>query len=156
MRALRETIFFCPDFPGKSGGPEAGRPPALSACAAPTRPSSAAADPAGAPLACLAGDAPASRLRAFRGASGRRYVTTAFDVADAAWLDFEDALVLVVARPGGRIVAAHAGPDAAARRRLAQALLAGEGEPCEIHLHLLANGAAARRAAAIDLIGAPH
>jgi hypothetical protein len=161
MRALRDTIFFCLESPGKSGGQDADRPSAPPVCAAPTRPSSAAADPAGAPLACLAsggaGGALASRLRAFHGASGRRYVTTAFDPADPAWLDIEGAVLLVVSRASGaaRIVAAHAGPDAAARRRILQTLLAGEG-PCEIHLHLLAADPAARRAAAIDLIGAPH
>ncbi|MBL8588476.1 MAG: hypothetical protein JNK46_08105 [Methylobacteriaceae bacterium] len=164
MMALRDAFFVFPDVDGAAGGGsiripggrDAGRLPASRPASAERAegPPPRSANPAGAPLASLAGGALARRFRAWRGASGRRYVVTVYAAGETGWLDLDAALALVVAvAPDGRrrILAAHVDPDAPARRRLAAALVAAEGEACEVHLHLLAATPAERAAAAADL-----
>jgi hypothetical protein len=91
------------------------------------------------------------RFTAWRGRSGRRYVASAFAIRDGHALGFSDAVLLAVS-PERRIVAARdSGPfgiDAALTRWRDVVAVAGA---CEIHVHLLAEDGAARRAALCDL-----
>lgn len=92
------------------------------------------------------------RFTAWRGRSGRRYVASVFPVQDGHALGFSDAVLLAVS-PGRDIIAARdSGPfgiDAAMTRWRDAVAMAGA---CEIHVHLLAEDGASRRAALLDLL----
>lgn len=92
------------------------------------------------------------RFTAWRGRSGRRYVASVFGLDDDHALGFTDAVLLAVA-PGQAIVAARdSGPlgvEAALGRWRETARAAGARE---IHVHLLAEDGAGRRAALVDLM----
>ncbi|MGE7471367.1 hypothetical protein ACQKLX_18130 [Bosea sp. NPDC003192] len=92
------------------------------------------------------------RFTAWRGRSGRRYVASVFAVQDGHALGFSDAVLLAVS-PERKIVAARdSGPfgiDAALTRWRDAAAMAGASE---IHVHLLAEDSAGRRAALCDLM----
>ena len=83
---------------------------------------------------------------------GRRYVASVFAVQDGHALNFTDAVLLAVS-PERTIVAARDsgafGIDAALTRWRDAAAMAGA---CEIHVHLLAEDGASRRAALADLM----
>lgn len=91
------------------------------------------------------------RFTAWRGRSGRRYIASVFAIGDEAALGFADAVLIAVSRER-RIVAAREsgpfGPEAASGRWRDASLAAGAAE---IHVHLLAETAEARRAAVADL-----
>ncbi len=98
------------------------------------------------------GDTRASRrFTAWRGRSGRRYVTSVFAIHDPVGLSYADAVVLAVA-PDRQIIAARdSGPfgvEAALGRWRDAAMSAGA---TEIHVHLLAEDTAGRRDALADL-----
>ncbi|CAD5250683.1 conserved hypothetical protein [Bosea sp. 62] len=90
------------------------------------------------------------RFTAWRGRSGRRYVASVFAIQDGHALGFTDAVLLAVS-PDRKIVAARdSGPfgiDAALTRW--RDAMAGASE---IHVHLLAEDSAGRRAALCDLM----
>lgn len=92
------------------------------------------------------------RFTAWRGRSGRRYVASVFAVHDHHALGFSDAVLLAVS-PERRIIAARdSGPfrsEAALSRWHDAVALAGASE---IHVHLLAEDGASRRAALKDLM----
>lgn len=92
------------------------------------------------------------RFTAWRGRSGRRYVASVFAIQDGHALGFSDAVLLAVS-PDRKIVAARdSGPfgiDAALTRWRDAVAMAGASE---IHVHLLAEDAAGRRAALCDLV----
>lgn len=92
------------------------------------------------------------RFTAWRGRSGRRYVASVFSVQDGHALGFSDAVLLAVS-PGRDIIAVRdSGPfgiDAAMTRWRDTVAMAGA---CEIHVHLLAEDGASRRAALLDLM----
>jgi hypothetical protein len=92
------------------------------------------------------------RFTAWRGRSGRRYVASVFAVQDGHALGFSDVVLLAVS-PDRKIVAARdSGPfgiDAALTRWRDAVAMAGASE---IHVHLLAEDGASRRAALLDLI----
>jgi hypothetical protein len=92
------------------------------------------------------------RFTAWRGRSGRRYVASVFAIQDGHALGFSDAVLLAVS-PDRKIVAARdSGPfgiDAALTRWCDAVAMAGA---CEIHVHLLAEDSAGRRAALCDLM----
>jgi hypothetical protein len=150
--ALRQTASFAPRarrFPDGAGacGLDGSGPFAVSPA------------PAGAPLASLAGGALARRFYRWRGASGARYVVTVHDARSDAWLEIEGALILLVAREldgDRRLLRVERDPSPARRAALrAEAAISGpRGSRREIHLHLLAETAAARAAVAADLLTA--
>ena len=92
------------------------------------------------------------RFTAWRGRSGRRYVASVFAIQDGHALGFSDAVLLAVS-PDRKIVAARdSGPfgiDAALTRWRDAVAMAGASE---IHVHLLAEDGAGRRAALCDLM----
>ncbi|CAN7550120.1 hypothetical protein LJR090_004641 [Bosea sp. LjRoot90] len=92
------------------------------------------------------------RFTAWRGRSGRRYVASVFAVQDGHALGFSDVVLLAVS-PDRKIVAARdSGPfgiDAALTRWRDAVAMAGASE---IHVHLLAEDSASRRAALCDLM----
>jgi hypothetical protein len=92
------------------------------------------------------------RFTAWRGRSDRRYVASVFAIQDGHALGFSDAVLLAVS-PERKIVAARdSGPfgiDAALTRWRDAVAMAGASE---IHVHLLAEDAAGRRAALCDLM----
>ncbi|RXT46204.1 hypothetical protein B6S44_25590 [Bosea sp. Tri-44] len=92
------------------------------------------------------------RFTAWRGRSGRRYVASVFAVQDGHALGFSDVVLLAVS-PDRKIVAARdSGPfgiDAALTRWRDAVAMAGASE---IHVHLLAEDSASRRAALLDLM----
>jgi hypothetical protein len=92
------------------------------------------------------------RFTAWRGRSGRRYVASVFAIQDGHALGFTDAVLLAVS-PERKIVAARdSGPfgiDAALTRWRDAVAMAGASE---IHVHLLAEDSAGRRAALCDLM----
>jgi hypothetical protein len=92
------------------------------------------------------------RFTAWRGRSGRRYVASVFAIQDGHALGFSDAVLLAVS-PDRKIVAARdSGPfgiDAALMRWRDAVAMAGASE---IHVHLLAEDSAGRRAALCDLM----
>lgn len=91
------------------------------------------------------------RFTAWRGRSGRRYVASVFAIQDGHALGFSDAVLLAVS-PDRKIVAARdSGPfgiDAALTRWRDAVAMAGASE---IHVHLLAEDSAGRRAVLCDL-----
>jgi hypothetical protein len=106
------------------------------------------------PLPALCRDAPsmAGRFRRWSGASGRSYLVSVFPIDDCP--DYVDAVIVAVDRDSARRVwvgdSGDAGP--ALRRVLAAAQRQGADE---VHLHLLAQDAAARAAAVRDLAEGP-
>lgn len=92
------------------------------------------------------------RFTAWRGRSGRRYVASVFAIQDGHALGFSDAVLLAVS-PDRKIVAARdSGPfgiDAALTRWRDAVAMAGASE---IHVHLLAEDGAGRRAVLCDLM----
>lgn len=102
------------------------------------------------PLASLAGEGE-RRFTAWRGRSGKRYVASAFALTDEAALGFCDA-VLIAVSADRRILALREASGFGAEPGLARwrdwVALAGA---VEIHVHLLAEDAEARRAALVDL-----
>ncbi|SFC50918.1 hypothetical protein SAMN05428997_107193 [Bosea sp. CRIB-10] len=92
------------------------------------------------------------RFTAWRGRSGRRYVASVFAIQDGHALGFTGAVLLAVS-PDRKIVAARdSGPfgiDAALTRWRDAVAMAGASE---IHVHLLAEDSAGRRAALCDLM----
>ena len=129
-----------------------------SAAATLPRPSAASA----APLAGLAGTDLSRRFRHWRGASGRRYLFSVFPLGEPAPGEdaprFADAVVMAVGRDAAgapRILALdETGPlpdlfyaGAAFRAALSRGAH-------EIHVHLLAEGPAARAAVLCDLAAA--
>ena len=92
------------------------------------------------------------RFTAWRGRSGRRYVASVFAIQDGHALGFTDAVLLAVS-PDRKIVAARDsvpfGIDAALTRWRDAVAMAGASE---IHVHLLAEDSAGRRAALCDLM----
>ncbi|WID98288.1 hypothetical protein QO058_08640 [Bosea vestrisii] len=92
------------------------------------------------------------RFTAWRGRSGRRYVASVFAIQDGHALSFSDVVLLAVS-PDRTIVAARdSGPfgiDAALTRWRDAVAMAGASE---IHVHLLAEDGASRRAALCDLM----
>lgn len=136
-----------------------------SAAATLSRPAAAAAPhaaPHAAPLAGLAGTDLSRRFRHWRGASGRRHLFSVFPLGEPAPGEdaprFADAVVMAVGRDAAgspRILALdETGPlpdlfyDSAPFRA---ALARGADE---VHVHLLADGPAARSAVLRDLEGA--
>lgn len=103
-----------------------------------------------APLRSLAGSA-SRRFTAWRGRSGRRYVASVFAAQDDHALGFSDAVLLAISAER-RIIAAREsgqlGIEAALERWRGTAVAAGA---TEIHVHLLAEDGASRRAALRDL-----
>ena len=92
------------------------------------------------------------RFTAWRGRSGRRYVASIFAAYDDAALGFVDGVVLAVSADRRIIAARDSGPfgvESALSRWRDAAMAAGA---VELHLHLLADGAAERRRALIDLM----
>jgi hypothetical protein len=91
------------------------------------------------------------RFTAWRGRSGKRYVASAFSLADDAALSFSDA-VLIAVSADRRILAMREAGGFGAELGLGRwrewAALAGA---VEIHVHLLAESDEARRAAMVDL-----
>lgn len=91
------------------------------------------------------------RFTAWRGRSGRRYVASIFGAADDAALTFADALLIAVSADRRVLAVRESGPfgvEAASNRWRDAAIAAGAAE---IHVHLLAETAEARRAALADL-----
>lgn len=137
-----------------------------SAAATLSRPASALAPAAklssAAPLAGLAGTDLSRRFRHWRGASGRRHLFSVFPLGEPAPGEdaprFADAVVMAVGRDEAgqpRILAlAETGlqPDRFYEGRAFRAALRAGAD--EIHVHLLADGAAARAAVLRDLAGA--
>lgn len=129
-----------------------------SAAATLPRPISASA----APLAGLAGTDLSRRFRHWRGASGRRHLFSVFPLGDPAPGEdaprFADAVVMAVGRDAAgapRILALDETgplPDLFYASALFRAALARGAE--EIHVHLLAEGPAARAAVLRDLAAA--
>ncbi len=102
------------------------------------------------PLASLAGQGE-RRFTAWRGRSGKRYVASAFPLADEAALGFSDAVLIAVGADRGIIALREAsgfGAELGLSRWRDWVALAGA---VEIHVHLLAEDAEARRAAMVDL-----
>ncbi|MEN5084093.1 hypothetical protein ABE438_16555 [Bosea sp. TWI1241] len=92
------------------------------------------------------------RFTAWRGRSGRRYVASVFPVHDTHALTFTDAVLLAVSPERTILAARESGPfgvAAAMSRWRDTVALAGA---CEIHVHLLAEDGASRRAALRDLM----
>ncbi len=91
------------------------------------------------------------RFAAWRGRSGRRYVTSVFAAGDDMALGFADAVMIAVSAERTVLAARDSGPfgvEAAMTRWRDAAIQAGAQE---IHVHLLAESAEARRAAVSDL-----
>lgn len=89
---------------------------------------------------------------AWRGRSGRRYVASVFAVTDDHALGFTDAVLLAVSANRRILAARDSGPfgiEAALTRWQRAAADAGASE---IHVHLLAEDGASRRAALLDLM----
>ena len=111
----------------------------------------------GAPLACLAGGALTRRFHAWRGASGTRYVFSVFPLS-VDIPEFEDAVMLAVAMAaGGRRRIVHVdetGPLPQVAVNGAAMTRAHRSGACEVHFHLLARTASARRVIVGDLAGA--
>ena len=113
-------------------------------------------------LAGLAGSSVADRFRAWRGASGRRYVFSVFRLdrggVSEAFPDVESAVVIAAQRGDGAerrlLWVRQTGPDARAFLIGSDvAALAARGG-CELHLHFLAGSPAERDAIVADLAGA--
>jgi hypothetical protein len=92
------------------------------------------------------------RFTAWRGRSGRRYVASAFAVADDHALGFTDAVLLAISPDRGILAARDSGPFGveAALTRWRQAV--AQAGASEIHVHLLAEDGISRRAALLDLM----
>jgi hypothetical protein len=125
-------------------------------CAAATLPRPAAVS--GAPLAGLAGTDLSRRFRHWRGASGRRHLFSVFPVGEPVGEEaprFSDAVVMAVGRDAAgtpRILALHETgplPDLFYDSAPFRSAMARGAE--EIHVHLLAEGPAARAAVLRDL-----
>lgn len=110
--------------------------------------------PAAAQEIPLRGTAPLSerRFTAWRGRSGRRYVASVFAVEDSHALSFTDAVLLAVSAQRQIVAARDSGPFGieAALARWQRAVT--EAGAAEIHVHLLAEDGASRRAALLDLM----
>jgi hypothetical protein len=92
------------------------------------------------------------RFTAWRGRSGRRYVASIFGIQDGHALGFTDAVLLAVSTDRKIVAARDSGPfgiDAALTRWRDAVAMAGASE---IHVHLLAEDSAGRRAALCDLM----
>ncbi|CAM5762782.1 hypothetical protein [Bosea minatitlanensis] len=92
------------------------------------------------------------RFTAWRGRSGRRYVASVFPVEDSHALSFTDAVLLAVTAERQIVAARDSGPfgvEAALARWQRSVAEAGARE---IHVHLLAEDGASRRAALLDLM----
>ena len=91
------------------------------------------------------------RFTSWRGRSGKRYVASVFSVSDEAALGFADAVMIAVSADRHVLVARDSGPFGieAAMTRWRDAVLAAGAD--EIHVHLLAETAEARRSAVADL-----
>lgn len=92
------------------------------------------------------------RFTAWRGRSGRRYVASVFAADDTHPLSFTDAVLLAVSAERQIIAARDSGPFGveAALARWQRAV--SEAGAKEIHVHLLAEDSASRRAALLDLM----
>ncbi|MBV8564608.1 MAG: hypothetical protein JO273_04030 [Methylobacteriaceae bacterium] len=150
---LDELARYAAILPGRSGGaPPGKRPLGKRADGPPTRLREAVS----APLACLAGGALTQRFHAWRGATGKRYVFSVFPLCPDL-PEFEDAVMLAVGvATNGRRRILHAdetGPVPQATMSGAM-LRARRSGACEVHFHLLARTASARRAILGDLAGA--
>jgi hypothetical protein len=91
------------------------------------------------------------RFTAWRGRSGQRYIASVFSVTDDAALGFADAVLIAIAGDRTVLAARDSGPfgvEAAMSRWKAAVMAAGAQE---IHVHLLAATAEARRAVVADL-----
>ena len=109
-------------------------------------------------LACLSGEAFAARFHAWRGVTGTRYLTTVYEVdrrdPGGGLPDLGPAVLLaVVRRLSGRVIVAAAAVERGSDWSRAVACLHGRAD--EWHVHLLAEGRAARAAALADLQPAP-
>lgn len=114
-------------------------------------------------LAGLAGTSVADRFRAWRGASGRRYVFSVFrldgeTMGSGSLPDVESAVVIAAERRGGAdrrlLWVRQTGDDASGfLAGLDMGALVDRGD-CELHLHFLAGGSAERDAIVADLAGA--
>ncbi|OJV05257.1 MAG: hypothetical protein BGO20_16775 [Bosea sp. 67-29] len=92
------------------------------------------------------------RFTAWRGRSGRRYVASVFPSDDPHALSFTDAVLLAVSADRRILAARDSGPfgiEAALGRWQRSVTEAGA---TEIHVHLLAEDGASRRAALLDLM----
>ncbi|MDX3808149.1 hypothetical protein ACXIUS_22465 [Bosea thiooxidans] len=92
------------------------------------------------------------RFTAWRGRSGRRYVASVFAADDIHALSFTDAVLLAVSAERQIVAARDSGPfgiEAALARWQSSVMEAGAKE---IHVHLLAEDGASRRAALLDLM----
>ncbi|MGN6098012.1 MAG: hypothetical protein ACTHP8_17490 [Bosea sp. (in: a-proteobacteria)] len=92
------------------------------------------------------------RFTAWRGRSGRRYVASVFPSDDPHALSFTDAVLLAVSADRRILAARDSGPfgiEAALGRWQRSVAEAGA---TEIHVHLLAEDGASRRAALLDLM----
>lgn len=92
------------------------------------------------------------RFTAWRGVSGRRYVASVFAAHDHAALGFSDGVLLAVSATRRIIDARDSGPfgiEEALTRWRDEVIEAGASE---IHVHLLADGAAERRQVLLDLM----
>jgi hypothetical protein len=92
-----------------------------------------------------------SRLTAWRGRTGRRYVASSFAVRDSEALCFADSVLIAVRRDRSIISVREAGPwglEAATMRWRDEAEAAGASE---IHVHLIAATAEERRKVVADL-----
>jgi hypothetical protein len=92
------------------------------------------------------------RFTAWRGRSGRRYVASVFAMSDDHALGFTDAVMLAVSQDRRILAARDSGVFGveAALTRWRNAVIAAGAQ--EIHVHLLAEDGASRRAALIDLM----
>lgn len=102
------------------------------------------------PLRSLSG-AHGGRFTAWRGRSGRRYVSSSFAIHDEDALSFADAVLIAVGADRSVLAVREAGPwglEAAVTRWRDEAAAAGA---CEIHVHLIAASAEDRRRAVADL-----
>jgi hypothetical protein len=105
------------------------------------------------PLLTLAGDALGTRYRCWRGASGRRYVFSAYSRQACPAYSHVVMLVAAVQRDGARnvhfVVDTGSFPDIALAK--ASTEWAKAGREIEFHVHLLATSLAERRAVIADL-----
>jgi hypothetical protein len=138
--------------------------PALAVAASADEPLSAPptalslAEPGAAPLAALADEGLSPRFCAWRGASGRRYIFSAYPAA--ACPAYCDAVLIAVDRDfaGRRRAVAFLDTGTFPEPVLARAAksLAALGDRLEFHLHLLAATAQQRAATIADLAAAAH
>jgi hypothetical protein len=107
-------------------------------------------------LSALAGDPLANRFRHWRGASGRRYIFSVYDLASCPAYDDVVLIVAAVARNNRRIVfIADTGalPELTIER--AKQMAAALNCPVEFHVHLLASSRAERAAVISDFSSTP-